>query len=135
MLTVTSVAPGLGEYVRHRRQSLGMTLADLSAKCGLDHSYLSRIENGVHDNPTVKALGQLADGLRVKPETLYKIAAGIAIEPAEAEPDTISERAAMAPPDVQDAIKQFLALTDEQQEAALPSLQATLDLLQRRRRI
>src|SRR5271156_4014710 len=43
------------ELLRHlkvSREAAGLTLADLSARCGIDQPALSRLENGHTQNPT-----------------------------------------------------------------------------------
>ena len=55
----------LGALKRHR-ESRGMSLADVSARSGMDRGAVSRLENGVYLNPTV--------------DTLYRYAAAIGAE-------------------------------------------------------
>jgi DNA-binding XRE family transcriptional regulator len=42
------------------RKAAGLTLADLSARCGIDQPALSRLENGHTPNPTVDTLWRYA---------------------------------------------------------------------------
>jgi len=44
---------------RARRQAR-LSLADVSARCGLDRSAISRLENGVYENTTIATLNRLA---------------------------------------------------------------------------
>ena len=64
-----------GEYVgllamlaalRRHREAKGLSLADVAARCGMDRSAISRLENGVYLNPTL--------------DTLYRYAASIGAE-------------------------------------------------------
>ena len=38
------------------RESSGLSLADVAERSGIDKAALSRLENGIHDNPTVETL-------------------------------------------------------------------------------
>lgn len=42
--------------LKKAREAAGMSLADVAEKSGIDKAALSRLENGVHDNPTVETL-------------------------------------------------------------------------------
>ncbi|HXD88607.1 MAG TPA: helix-turn-helix transcriptional regulator [Urbifossiella sp.] len=42
--------------LKHARESRGLSLADVAERSGIDKAALSRLENGVHDNPTVETL-------------------------------------------------------------------------------
>jgi DNA-binding XRE family transcriptional regulator len=42
------------------RQATGLTLADVSARCGIDEPALSRLENGHTPNPTIETLWRYA---------------------------------------------------------------------------
>ena len=46
--------------LKHAREAAGMSLADVAEKSGIDKAALSRLENGVHDNPTVETLMRYA---------------------------------------------------------------------------
>ena len=59
----------LGENVRRQRQSLGMSQEQLALEAGMKRSYVSELERGLR-NPTVRALGRLADALGVCPSAL-----------------------------------------------------------------
>ena len=45
------------------RESAGLTLADVSARCGIDQPALSRLENGRTPNPTLDTLWRYAAAL------------------------------------------------------------------------
>ena len=46
--------------LKKAREAAGLSLADVAAKSGIDKAALSRLENGVHDNPTVETLMRYA---------------------------------------------------------------------------
>ena len=51
------------ELLRHlkaSREAAGLTLADVSARCGIDQPALSRLENGHTQNPTLDTLWRYA---------------------------------------------------------------------------
>src|SRR6266446_6687630 len=51
------------ELLRHlkaSREAAGLTLADVSARCGIDQPALSRLENGHTQNPTLDMLWRYA---------------------------------------------------------------------------
>ena len=48
------------------RQELGMSLAALSEKTGIDQGALSKLENGQRVNPTLRTLSRVANALGKK---------------------------------------------------------------------
>ena len=58
-----------GENVRRHRKLRGMTQEQLAHEVGMERSYISDLERGQR-NPTVKALGRLAEALHVPPQAL-----------------------------------------------------------------
>ncbi|HTU18798.1 MAG TPA: helix-turn-helix transcriptional regulator [Gemmataceae bacterium] len=65
----------LGEYLALRqailalkkvREQLGLSLADVAQRSGIDKAALSRIENGQHQNPTVSTLCRYAHALGMR---------------------------------------------------------------------
>lgn len=56
----------LAAALRTERQKAGLSLADLSTKTGLDRAAISRLENGVQDNPTIGTLGRYANALGLR---------------------------------------------------------------------
>lgn len=50
----------LGEKLRHIRNLRGATLKDVEGATGVSHSYLSKLETGVFENPSREKLGRLA---------------------------------------------------------------------------
>jgi DNA-binding XRE family transcriptional regulator len=49
--------------LKKAREVAGMSLADVAEKSGIDKAALSRLENGVHDNPTVETLMRYASAV------------------------------------------------------------------------
>lgn len=54
-----SLAAVLSELKR-AREAAGLSLADVAERSGIDKAALSRLENGVHDNPTIDTLTRYA---------------------------------------------------------------------------
>lgn len=61
----------LGANVRHYRKLKDMTQEELAALAGMERSYVSDLERGQR-NPSVRALGRLAEALQVKPDLLLR---------------------------------------------------------------
>lgn len=61
----------LGRNVRTCRQERGMSQEQLALDAGMKRSYVSEIERGFR-NPSVRALGRLADALNVAPDVLLR---------------------------------------------------------------
>ena len=59
-----------GHYLRYARQRKGLSILDLAAKSGISQSYLSRLELGQRDTPTVSTLSKIANALGVNPHIL-----------------------------------------------------------------
>lgn len=59
----------LGKNVRRQRQARGMSQEELALEAGMKRSYVSELERGLR-NPTVRALGRLAEALDVDPTIL-----------------------------------------------------------------
>ena len=53
-------AQELLRQLKTSREAAGLTLADLSARCGIDQPALSRLENGHTSNPTLDTLWRYA---------------------------------------------------------------------------
>jgi DNA-binding XRE family transcriptional regulator len=49
--------------LKEAREAAGLSLADVAARSGIDKAALSRLENGVSDNPTVLTLMRYAAAL------------------------------------------------------------------------
>jgi transcriptional regulator with XRE-family HTH domain len=59
----------LGRNVRRYRKLKGMTQEQLALEAGMERSYVSDLERGGR-NPSVRALGRLAEALSVEPMVL-----------------------------------------------------------------
>lgn len=53
-------AQELIQILKSSREAAGLTLADLSIRCGIDQPALSRLENGHNLNPTIDTLWRYA---------------------------------------------------------------------------
>ena len=69
----TKNAP-LGEFIKSRRESRNITKADACRQSGLDYSYWVKLEAGVYQMPSPKALDLVADVIGCKPADLYVLA-------------------------------------------------------------
>lgn len=58
-----------GVNVRHHRKLKGMTQEELAAAADMERSYVSDLERGTR-NPSVAALGRIADALGIEPHVL-----------------------------------------------------------------
>ena len=57
---IYSPARELLRRLKAAREAAGLTLADISARCGIDQAALSRLENGLTRNPTLDTLWRYA---------------------------------------------------------------------------
>jgi DNA-binding XRE family transcriptional regulator len=53
----------LVEEIKRAREEVGLTLAEVSRRCGIDQPALSRLENGHNKNPTLDTLWRYAAAL------------------------------------------------------------------------
>jgi len=60
-----------GRNVRALRVRAGLSQEELAFRAGMKRTYLSDLERGTR-NPSVRALGRLADALSVAPDELLK---------------------------------------------------------------
>ena len=51
------------QQLKESREAAGLTLAEVSARCGIDQPALSRLENGHSQNPTLDTLWRDATAL------------------------------------------------------------------------
>ncbi|WP_447750829.1 helix-turn-helix domain-containing protein [Sphingopyxis fribergensis] len=58
-----------GVNVRHQRKLKGMTQEQLAVAAEMERSYVSDLERGTR-NPSVAALGRIADALEIEPNVL-----------------------------------------------------------------
>jgi XRE family transcriptional regulator, regulator of sulfur utilization len=68
---ITPIVKKFGKRVRKLRLEQGLTQEQLGEKCGLDLTYIGRIERG-EQNSSLVVIGMLAKGLGVAPELLFK---------------------------------------------------------------
>lgn len=61
----------LGANVRHQRKLKGLSQERLALDAGMERSYVSDLERGTR-NPSVRALGRLAEALGVEPKVLLE---------------------------------------------------------------
>lgn len=61
----------LGANVRRYRKLKGMTQEQLGLETGMERSYVSDLERGTR-NPSVRALGRLAEALGIEPHALLE---------------------------------------------------------------
>jgi transcriptional regulator with XRE-family HTH domain len=52
-----------GPRLRRQRQAAGLSLAEVSKRCGIDQPALSRLENGHNPKPTIETLWKYAAAL------------------------------------------------------------------------
>lgn len=57
---VTLDAMHIASLLKQAREEAHLSLADVSERCGLDRSAISRLENGVYENTTINTLNRLA---------------------------------------------------------------------------
>ena len=65
----------LGVNVRHHRKLKGMSQERLALDAGMERSYVSDLERGTR-NPSVRALGRLAEALGIEPQLLLERESG-----------------------------------------------------------
>lgn len=65
--------PELGEFLRSRRQSLGLSLDDVADASGLHRSYWSKLESGQYEAPAPKHLQTVGRVLNLPIEDLYAL--------------------------------------------------------------
>ena len=58
---VTLDALHIAALLKHAREEAHLSLADVSERCGLDRSAISRLENGMYENTTLHTLHRLAE--------------------------------------------------------------------------
>lgn len=61
----------LGRCIFQTREKKKISQEQLSFQCGVDRTYISRIEKG-HANPTIKIIEKIANALKVKLHVLLR---------------------------------------------------------------
>lgn len=64
-----ALAKDLGQKIRERRVLVGMSQDALAFACGIDRSYMGRVERG-EVNLTIEKLYRIAQQLKCQPHTL-----------------------------------------------------------------
>lgn len=67
----TTIVKKFGKHVRKLRLEQGLTQEQLGDKCGLDLTYIGRIERG-EQNSSLVVVAAIAKGLGVSVEMLFK---------------------------------------------------------------
>lgn len=63
----------IGRNIQEIRKRKGLTLTQLAANAGISKSYLSNIERGVNQNPSIEVLKRLAIVLNADLKTLLRV--------------------------------------------------------------
>ena len=53
----------IGKRIKEHRKAVGLTQEGLASKAGIPYTTLTKIESGVIKNPSIKAIGQIAEAL------------------------------------------------------------------------
>ena len=61
----------MGDVVRQRRHTVGVSQERLAERCGLSRSYVARVERGAA-NPTIAGTYRLLIGLELQPDVLAR---------------------------------------------------------------
>jgi len=61
-----------GQNIRYYRKMRGLTQEELALSVAMERSYVSDVERGTR-NPSLRALGRLAEALEVEPAILLKL--------------------------------------------------------------
>jgi transcriptional regulator with XRE-family HTH domain len=68
-------AVAFGLVLRALRRNAGLTQEQLSFAAGVERNFVSLIERGVNQ-PTVKVIFKLADGLKISPSKMIELVEG-----------------------------------------------------------
>ena len=74
--------PSIGEFIKCRRKELNLTLREMSRNISIDHSTVSRIENGLFNDFSLQATMEIAEALHYDPQYLLALR-GAGIESPE----------------------------------------------------
>ncbi len=66
---MTELSIAIGQLIRNKRLELKITQESLALQCGIDRSYVGRIERG-EVNITVEKLYEIAKILKINPQEL-----------------------------------------------------------------
>jgi transcriptional regulator with XRE-family HTH domain len=73
-LAETPDGVNLGERIKGKRETLGISQRQLASRIGVHHSYLARLEAGDYSQPAPTLLHRLAEALDLVPEDLFALA-------------------------------------------------------------
>lgn len=62
----------LGENIKKIRKGKGLSINELARRCKMSPGYLSDIEKGNKDNPSIERLEKIANELNVTVQSLFK---------------------------------------------------------------
>ncbi|MFH0703205.1 MAG: helix-turn-helix transcriptional regulator [bacterium] len=77
-----------GEYIKKLRENRGLSLREVEKKVGVSYAYISQVEKGERNIPSLKILEKLAEAYGVSISSLNKVA-GESFEEKEIEVDKI----------------------------------------------
>lgn len=66
-----------GKILKALRKAAGISQRNMAAQAGIDHTYLSKIENGVYAPPSEESLIKIAEALKVDKDSLILVAGKI----------------------------------------------------------
>jgi len=69
MKSLCNKAIAIGQLIRNKRSELKITQESLALQCGIDRSYVGRIERG-EVNITIEKLYEIAEILKINPQEL-----------------------------------------------------------------
>lgn len=55
----------IGEFIRSKRKGKGLSVRELARRTGVSHPYLSQLETGSHNNPSLDTLRKICKQLDV----------------------------------------------------------------------
>lgn len=64
----------LGSFVKARRESKGLSRRQVADACGVDYSYIGKLESGEYRHPSPLVLDAIAREIGCKPTDLYVLA-------------------------------------------------------------
>ncbi len=109
-----------GDYVRSQRKLAELSLRQLADLTSLSNPYLSKLERGMHQ-PSVNAVTNIAKALGLPAEALLAKAAGL-VPGFDSDKDGATKSQT-----TEQAIKQDLALSDDQKLALLSVYRSFVD--------
>lgn len=70
----------LGEFIREKREELGLTVRDIAAKAEISFSQWSKLERGLVKDPTEKTLEKVSYALNVDKDSIFALAGKLSPE-------------------------------------------------------